>query len=333
MSSTAGITHMTGSSNDAIHESSASLCSRSKPLLHGIVVPMVTPLTDAGELDVAALELLIDHLIDGGVHGLFLLGTCGEGPSLSYRLRRDLISRTCQQVGGRVPIVVGIADTSLTEATAIGAHAADAGADAVVVAPPYYYPLDQGELVAFVQHAVQLSALPVILYNMPSLTKVTLEPETVRRLLGIEKIIGVKDSSGDLAYFERLLAATRERPDWSVMMGPELLLVRALRLGAHGGVCGGANIFPRLLVNIYEAAKSSDSSSRLSTLLELLKRLGAVFECGPEAAPATVRGLKSALAALGIGNGSPAEPLGRPTATETSRIAAIVHGLTDELCA
>ena len=147
------------------------------PLLRGIIVPMVSPLSDIDTLDVLTLERLVEHLIAGGVHGLFLLGTCGEEPSLSYRLRRDLISRTCRQVAGRVPVVVGITDSSVVESAAIGAHAADAGADAVVIAPPFYFPLDDDEVVGFVRRLVRSLPLPAVLYNMPSLTKIAFGTE------------------------------------------------------------------------------------------------------------------------------------------------------------
>src|SRR5690349_19541861 len=103
--------------------------------LTGIIPPMATPLRSRDELDFAGLERLIERVLAGGVNGLFLLGTTGEGPSLSYRLRRELIDRACRQVQRRVPILVGITDTSFVESVALARHAADAGADATVVAP------------------------------------------------------------------------------------------------------------------------------------------------------------------------------------------------------
>src|SRR2546427_7422671 len=105
--------------------------------LKGIVPPLVTPLRDRDELDVPGLERLIEHILSGGVSGLFILGTTGEGPSLSYRLRRELIERVCKQVNHRVPVLVGITDTAFVESVNVGRCAADFGADALVVAPPY----------------------------------------------------------------------------------------------------------------------------------------------------------------------------------------------------
>ena len=108
--------------------------------LRGIVPPMVTPLIDRDTLDRAGLERLLEHILAGGVHGLFILGTTGEGPSLSYRLRRELIDQVCRQVAGRVPVLVGITDTAYVESLNVARHAAAAGVAAVVLAPPYYMP-------------------------------------------------------------------------------------------------------------------------------------------------------------------------------------------------
>src|SRR3990172_9414524 len=111
--------------------------------LRGIVVPLVTPLAARDQLDLPGLARLVEHVIGGGVHGVFLLGTCGEGPSLSHSLRRELVDHVCRQVQGRVPVLVGIADTSYGESVALAKHATQAGADALVFAPPYYYPVEQ----------------------------------------------------------------------------------------------------------------------------------------------------------------------------------------------
>src|SRR5579864_2766272 len=180
--------------------------------LRGIIPPMVTPLRDRDDLDVAGLERLVEHILAGGVSALFILGTTGEGPGLSYRLRRDLITRVCRQVKQRVPVLVGITDTSFVESVELARHAALKGADAVVVAPPYYLPEAQPELQEYLDHLVPELPLPLFLYNIPSLTKVHIEPETVRRALDVPRIIGYKDSSGDLAYFEKMAEIARQRP-------------------------------------------------------------------------------------------------------------------------
>jgi len=196
-----------------------------KEPLCGIVPPLVTPLLGRDQLDVAGLERLLERLLGGGVHGVFILGTTGEAPSLSYRLRREVIDRACKIVRGRVPVLVGITDTSMVESVNLARHAADAGAQALVTAAPFYFPVGQPELVEWVQQLLPELPLPVYLYNMPQMTKVQFEAELVTRLTQMKGIAGLKDSSGDLNYYRKLLEIAQARPDWRVFVGPEHLLV------------------------------------------------------------------------------------------------------------
>ena len=144
-----------------------------KTQLTGIVPPLVTPLSDRDTLDVPGLERLIEHLIAGGVAGLFILGTTGEGPSLSYRLRRELIERACKLAAGRVPVLAGITDTSFTESINLAVHAAKHGCHSAVLAAPYYFPAGQPELIEYLNDLVNELPLPMFIYNMPGLSKVT----------------------------------------------------------------------------------------------------------------------------------------------------------------
>jgi 4-hydroxy-tetrahydrodipicolinate synthase len=226
--------------------------------LKGIIPPLVTPLSDRDTVDVAGLQRLIEHLIAGGVSGLFILGTTGEGPSLSYRLRRELIDHTCKLAAGRVPVLAGITDTSFTESVNLAHHAAEHGCHSVVLAAPYYFPAGQAELIEYLDDLVKELPLPMFLYNMPGLTKVNFEHDVIRAAMQWEKVIGLKDSSCDMIYFHKLLRLTQQRPDWSLLVGPEELTAEAVLLGAHGGVNGGANIHPRLYVDLYQAAAAQD---------------------------------------------------------------------------
>lgn len=289
----------------------------------GLYPPMVTPLRERDALDVAGLERLIEHILAGGVHGLFILGTTGEAPSLSYRLRRELIQRTCRQVGGRVPVLVGVTDTAFIESVNLARHAAEAGADAVVLAPPYYFPTGQDELVEYVQHLVAELPLPMFLYNMPMMTKTVIESATIRRLLDHPRIMGVKDSSGDLGYFDQLLELARARPDWSVLVGPEALLAETVMRGGHGGVNGGANLNPRLFVDLYEAA-SRNATERVAELQQQVLQLGKIYQVGHHAS-SIIKGIKCALALLGICDDFMAEPFHRFRELERRRVHQLLR--------
>lgn len=278
----------------------------SRPL-RGIIPPMVTPLDGADSLDRAGLERLIEHMIAGGVHGIFILGTTGEGPALSYRLRREIIERTSAQVATRVPVLVCITDTSYEESRALAAHAKLAGADAVVTAPPFYFAVSQSDLFRLVQQLSSQVELPLYLYNMPSLTKVCFAPETVLRAADLPNVWGLKDSSGELSYLRSIVTQMRSRPEFTILMGPEDLLLDSLQIGAHGGVCGGANLFPRLFVSLYEAACAGDlptavqQQQRVRQMGELLYGIG-------EVESSYLRGLKLGLELLGICSSTLAPP-------------------------
>ncbi|MEZ6076213.1 MAG: dihydrodipicolinate synthase family protein [Pirellulaceae bacterium] len=238
------------------------------------------PLSDRDTLDVEGLQRLVEHLIVGGVHGIFILGTTGEAPSLSYRLRRELINRVCQQVGARVPVLVGITDTSFVESVHLANHAAESGAArAIVLSTPYYFPAGQTELARYVGNLTPQLPLPLMLYNMPSLTKVWFELETLKELAELEQIVGIKDSSGDMEYFGKLMSLRDIRPDWSIMLGPEALIPEAMALGGDGAVTGGANVFPTLFVQCYLASVEGDSQ-RVRELRQTINDFQGIYEIG-----------------------------------------------------
>lgn len=286
---------------------------------------MITPLKARDELDHPGLERLIEHILGGGVHGLFILGTSGEAPSLSYRLRRELIERVCRQVRGRVPVLVGITDTSFVEAIGLARHAADSGAQAAVTSTPYYVPLGQPELIEYVEALVRELPLPVYLYNIPQMTKVEFAPDTLKCLTHFERIVGVKDSSGNLAYFDKLLELKRQRPDWSVLVGQEHLLVETVRRGGDGGVTGGANVHPRLFVELYQAVKDGNAP-RATELQEKLLQLGKIFSVGRHAS-AVIKGMKCSCALLGLCDDFMTEPFARFNPPEREQVRAILESV------
>ena len=291
---------------------------------------MVTPLRGRDELDVAGLEKLIEHILSGGVSGLFILGTTGEGPSLSYRLRRELIEQVCKQVNHRVPVLVGITDTAFAESVSVARCAADCGADAVVAAPPYYMPEGQPELQEWLDHLVPELPLPLFLYNMPPLTKVPYELETVRHALDQPRIIGLKDSSGDLDYFKNAAALVKQRPDWSLFIGPEEKLFESLQLGGHGGVSGGANLFPKIYVALCAAFRSGDLARAQALQKQIQRVSSALYRVGKH--PSTVvKGIKCTLACLGICDDFMAEPFHRFRAEERELVKSRLKEVQAEM--
>jgi 4-hydroxy-tetrahydrodipicolinate synthase len=276
---------------------------------------MITPLLDRDTLDVAGLERLIEHILSGGIHGLFILGTTGEAPSLSYRLRYELIDHACKQVNGRVPVLVGITDTCFVESINTANKARDAGAQAVVLAPPYYFPAGQAELLEYLQHLTPELPLPLFLYNMPSLTKAVIEPQTVRAAADIKGIAGLKDSSGNMVYFHQLQSMLKDHPDFALLIGREELLAESVLLGGHGGVSGGANFIPKLYVDLYKAACSRDLPTIEALHEKVMQISSAIYNVGRHGS-SYLKGLKCTLSCMNICSDFLAEPFHRFRSTE-----------------
>ncbi len=290
---------------------------------------MVTPLSGPDSIDLDGTDRLVERLIDGGVAGLFILGTTGEAPSLSYRLRGEFIRHVCRVVDKRIPVLVGITDTSIVESISVARTAAGAGADAVVLSMPYYFPAGQTELVRYIRQIVPQLPLPVMLYNMPSLTKVQFDIDSLAQLCDLPAIVGVKDSGGDLAYFERLTGLKQQRPDWSVLIGPEHLMSASLGLGGDGGVNGGANIYPKLFVRCYQVTRQGDQDAEMA-LQRQIEKLQEIYLVGKYASR-HIKGTKSALSILGVCDDKLAEPFNHFAAPERERVAQVLEQLNTDL--
>jgi len=296
--------------------------------LRGIIPPMIAPLSSPETLDVEGAERLTEHLIAGGVHGIFILGSTGEGPSLSPEIQRQLIETTVRQTNGRVPVLVGITDTCLANSLSLAEISADLGVSAVVASSPCYFQIGQPELLDYCHKLVAEVPLPLVLYNMPGLTKVSFEPDTVRQMLQYEKVIGIKDSSGDLDVAASYVKVIAERPDWTLMTGPEELLADAIKIGVMGGVCGGGNLFPRLFVDLYEAAIAKDTA-KIELLHNAVLQLGKTLYGVGQYSTSYMKGIKCALSCLGICDDHMALPLKRFAEKERSVIKQRIEKLSE----
>jgi dihydrodipicolinate synthase/N-acetylneuraminate lyase len=309
------------------HATPVTTTAAAAPRFRGIIPPLVTPLIDPETLDAAGLERLVEHVLGGGVHGVFLLGTTGEGPALSGCLQRELIEQAVAIVAGRVPVLVGITDAAPAESIDLAGFAAAAGADAVVAAPPYYFPAGQEPLLRWALDLADRSPLPLVLYNMPEMTKLTLEPATLERLAACERIVGLKDSSGDLGYFAAAVArVVPRRPDWSLFVGPEQLLPEAVALGGHGGIPGGANVWPRLFADFFAAVQAADAAA-LARAGERVAAVSRLYRIG-RLPGGIIVGIKAALAALGICRSVTAGPFEELDAGQRREVERLIADLT-----
>jgi 2-dehydro-3-deoxy-D-pentonate aldolase len=275
--------------------------------LKGIIPPLVTPLIDNFTLDVNGLEKLIDHVLSGGVHGLFILGTTGEATNLTYGLRKEMMRRTCELVNHRVPVVTGITDTSLAGTLEIAEYAKTIGIDGVVLAPPYYFPLSQEEMREYLEEIAPQLPLPFLMYDIPSCTKLHMSIETVKKAKELGAI-GIKDSSGDMAYLFNLIREFKDSPEFSIIAGTELFLPDAILNGGHGSIAGGANIFPRLFVDLYDAAIRRDIDE-ISRLREKVMMINSTVFSIVNYDSRIIKGIKCSMSALDICSDFMALPL------------------------
>lgn len=286
--------------------------------IKGIIPPIVTPLLSDSKLDEPGLKNLIEHLISGGVHGIFLLGTTGEGPNLSYKLRKEFIKKACENIDNRIPIMVGITDTCLEGSLEIAETAKNEGADAVVIAAPYYLPMSQSEMVEYLENLTPKLPLPFLMYNMPSCTKMHMTIDTVRKARELGAI-GIKDSSGDWNYMIRLIESFKDFPDFSLIAGAEAFLPETIFNGGHGAVAGGANLYPRLFVDLYDAsvAKDMEKVEKLREIMLMIHKK--IYDVGPYTSK-YIKTIKSGLAALGICSDYVASPFTQFGKQETEQI-------------
>jgi 4-hydroxy-tetrahydrodipicolinate synthase len=286
--------------------------------LKGIIPPIVTPLISNTDLDVQGLKNLIDHILNGGVHGVFLLGTTGEATNLDYNLRKEFINRACEFVGKKVPVVVGITDTCMQGSLEIATAAKNAGADALVISSPYYLPISQSEFVHYLQELVPQLPLPFMMYNMPGCTKMHMSLNTVRKAKELGAI-GIKDSSGNLPYLLSLIEEFKDSPEFSVIAGTEIFLPETIKAGGHGAVAGGANIFPSLFVELYEASVIDDTEKIEFLLKKLMLIEEKIYNVGAYSSK-YIKTIKSALSAMGICNDFVAMPFHRFDTVKTNQI-------------
>ncbi|RTE55387.1 dihydrodipicolinate synthase family protein [Arenibacter aquaticus] len=268
--------------------------------LKGIIPPLLTPLTDDFNLDVLALHRLIEHLVQGGVHGVFILGTTGEATGLKYDVRQEIIKETCSAAKDRIPVMVGITDTSVGESLKLANFAKEHGAKAVVAAPPYYFNLGQQELSEYYEDLATCLPLPLYLYNMPGLTKVHIDANTAIKLSKNPNIIGLKDSSANTVYFQSLIHGI-QREDFGLFVGPEEITAETVLMGGDGGVNGGANLFPRLYVELYQASLSRDFPRMVQLQKQVMEVARMLYNIGKYGS-SYLKGLKGAASLLGLCN-------------------------------
>jgi dihydrodipicolinate synthase/N-acetylneuraminate lyase len=216
---------------------------------------MVTPVTPTGQLDETAVDRLVEFLLAGQVDGIFVLGTTGEGVSVPRVFRRKLVERTVAKVAGRAKVYAGIGDLHPEDVPA-GNEYFKAGADAVVARPPVSFPVK--DLLPWFQGLLEGLEGPLILYNMPSTTNVSIPLDVVAKLIGHPRLAGIKDSENNVARLEELLRRFGGDPHFSIFVGVGTLMERGLKLGAKGIVPSVGNLIPDVCQDLCASARRGD---------------------------------------------------------------------------
>ena len=268
----------------------------------GIIPAMVTPLTSDGKINVSSLRKLTNYLIDGGVHGLFPVGSQGEFYALTFDEKKKVIEVVVEGTRGRMPVYAGTGAVTTREAVALTKMAEAAGATAVSVITPYFIHPNDGELMEFYTTIAKSTRLPILLYNNPAKTGVNMTPDFVVRASKVENIVGIKDSSGDMTLMAECIRRTEGK--FSVLAGRDTLIYGVLCYGGKGGIAACANIAPKLIVEIYEAFMAGDMKRSLSAQFRLAP-LRLAFDLGTF--PVVI---KEALTLIGIDAGPGIAPVG-----------------------
>lgn len=276
------------------------MVANNKQLPDGVIVSVPTPLINFDKLDFDGLSNLLEYLLSEGVAGISILGHTGEEHCLDYEMRRSMISETCRIINGRVPVFVSISDTSFNESYVLSCYANVCGATAMVVAPPYYLTAGQAELIEYYEELLRIIPLPILLYNVESANNIRIEPSTILNLVKNKRIVGLKDSSADMVYMKLVAESIKSlRSDFKLYCGKEELLFETLMLGGNGCFAGGANLFPKLYIKLYEAVKKNDINEYKDLQSLLMEINNTIFSIGHYHS-SYLKGIKCGLNLLGI---------------------------------
>lgn len=289
--------------------------------ISGVMPALLTPLEDGERVDRAGLDRLLAHVLSVPLSGVSPCGSTGEGPLLGRPARVETVRVAAGQMDPGQWLVPGVASLNSESALEEIDAYARAGASAALVAPPWYYPLGEAEVVEFFASVADNSALPILLYNIPAMTKVAIPVGAVSQLAGHARVIGIKDSSRDFEYFHAVVAATASAEDFAVLTGTDTMLVASLLAGGSGTIAASVNVVPSLVQEVYELMSSGRSKEARSGQ----ERLTAVVSAARrEGFP---RGWKAAAEALGLCTRRTARPLRPADDAAVERLSAELRRL------
>jgi 4-hydroxy-tetrahydrodipicolinate synthase len=243
----------------------------------GPVVPIVTPCTPEGSMDLDGFRSVCNEMLNVGCRGIFIAGTTGRGPWFSLGERQKLCVTAADQIKGTVPLFAGCTSSGLPGMLENARAMADAGANIAVATVPSYFHYNQTEIESIYLKFADACPLPVMVYDIPEFTNVKLANDMVLRLAKHGNVIGFKDSSADYERFKALLNALQSFPDFYLMQGKENLIAESLRMGASGFIVSLMHIDPLLFIGVYRAVRAGNHQlaealqAEINKLIKLVK--------------------------------------------------------------
>lgn len=283
--------------------------------ISGIFTPHIVPLDDDGQINEAELRRYVDWLIDKGVHGLYPNGSAGEFLRFTPDERRRIIKIVCDQAAGRVPVLAGAAEANTRETIAACETYVEYGARAVAIVSPFYYRLSPESVYAYFREIALNSPIDVTLYNIPMFAS-PIDVPTIRRLSELERIAGIKDSSGDLAFMMRMIAAVRPgRPDFAFLCGWDTILMPSLIMGCDGGTHGSSGVVPELTRKVFDLTTAGQLADAMPLQYQLLEFFDTALRSGdfPE-------GFRMGVELRGFQMGAGRQPLSDAQKTERAAL-------------
>lgn len=245
--------------------------------LRGIFTPNLVPLDSRGRINEEEFRRYIDWLIERGVHGLYPNGSTGEFTRFTVEERRRIIKVACEQCAGRVPVLAGAAEANVQETLAACEAYHSYGARAVAIVSPIYYKLSPESVYAYFREIALHSPIDVTLYNIPMFAS-PIDVPTIRRLAEFPRVIGIKDSSGDVPFMCRMISAIRPvRPDFSFLTGWDAAMIPMLLMGADGGTHATSGIVPELTRKLYDLFIAGSYQEAVKLQMRLIELFDAML--------------------------------------------------------
>lgn len=279
----------------------------------GIIPAMLTPFTEKGEVDGNGIGETVDFLIESGVSGIMCIGSTGEAAALNKEERIEVIETTVKAAKGRVPVMAGTGAPTTKEVIEKSKEAKKAGADLVMIVTPFYEIPTQEGLYQHYATVAETVDIPIVMYNIPPHTNVEIGLPALERLVNIDSIVALKDSSGNLSYFAEVMLRVGDKI--GVLTGGDDITLPCFALGCHGAILALCNIAPRMVVDLYEAVQKKEMEKALQLYYQLLPIARAISTSENFPAP-----LKEAVNMLGRPAGPARSPIMPVDETEKATI-------------